>query len=281
MPQVRQMLDQKYPGNPIIVKSPNEAVAMGAAILASNLALSEWARKTIGIGENIDPAGKGEPPVKFTQDQINKLEAKAAEQGISIGMIGKLSTPSAHVVKSAAAKSYGVQVVHKKEKILAFYDQKGRSRFFDSDHKESNDMFVFRTANIIWKDDPIWDGKKAYLEKLNDKFALLSDNMDALPLVVFENEERATDENKEHGIPLTIGKELTNPEDPVLLRLPPGLPAGTPVTVIFTLNTEGLLTIEGICAGVRKKVEIQVDGVMSEPEQAKLKGMMANVETSG
>jgi len=283
MPQVRRMLEAKFPGKPIRLHKPNEAVAMGAAKLANDIALIEWAKHASGMskGGAATPAGgsaSDEPMPVPTKEQMETLEAKAAEQGLNIQMIKGLGKRGNQAPKPVSPKSYGVLAWSTKSVIRAYYDNEGMTSSFESDHPRLDDADVARVTNIIWKNDTIWDGHKVYLEVFRDTFGTGCDNQDELAIEVFQSEELPTDNNKKFGISETVAEQISS--EPLRINLPPGQKQGTRVKVIFSLNREGMLTVEGECAGVRGKTEIKVLNAISKEEKEELVKQMAKITTT-
>ncbi|HIW34008.1 MAG TPA: Hsp70 family protein [Candidatus Paenibacillus intestinavium] len=95
------------------------------------------------------------------------------------------------------------------------------------------------------------------------QFGTAEDNQDTAELVVYES-----DYMEEY-----YDVELVEPLGTASLELPGSLPAGAPIEVTFTLNTEGILVVTGVdmTSGKDVKVTMQSTGIMAQEKVEELK----------
>ena len=107
-------------------------------------------------------------------------------------------------------------------------------------------------ANLINRNDPVPK------DITRDDFGTLEDNQDSVVIRLMENlelgEKAAVDKSTE------IGKSE--------LALPPGLPAGSPISVNFKLNDQGRLEVKATEPSSKKTIQLDVEtaSVMSKEE---------------
>lgn len=292
MPQVKRMLEAKFPGKTIRAHKPNAAVAMGAAILANNYALAEWARKVIGGetggGGASDGATDGPPPAP-TQEQKEKLKEEASRRGISVKMIEGVGQSNALTTKPVSPKSYGVMMLCDRQEVSARYNANAIANdVFDAENSDvpGRPGKVRRISNIIWKNDTIWNEStgQIHLEK-TDTYGTSVDGQPSLKIEVFQSEELPIGrekEDREIGIPLNAPsvESITAPGTEVILPLPGNQPAGTPVQIIMSLSRDGILKLTCECMGQREEAEFKVTGELSEKEKQELSDQMMRITTS-
>ena len=113
--------------------------------------------------------------------------------------------------------------------------------------------------NLIIKNQPMPDG----VIKASGVFGTASDNQDTVFLEVYESD--IMDELFDIDEDYRLGDAT--------LELPGNMPAGAPIEVIFSLNSEGILEVTGIdkTSGREIKATMQTKGVMAAEKVAELK----------
>jgi len=122
--------------------------------------------------------------------------------------------------------------------------------------------------NLIVKNDPMPGGVVSSSKVFGTQVA----NQSSVELVVFENDfmDEYFDDD-ERVADLELGKAL--------LELPPNLPAGAPIEITFTLNSEGLLSVKGLDQTGNREVyaEMKSNAAMSSEEVTNIASSVALV----
>jgi len=116
-----------------------------------------------------------------------------------------------------------------------------------------------KCCNMIIKNEPMADGSIS----VSKVFGTFEANQDNAELVVYESDfmEESFDIDKD----FVLGTAT--------LELPGNLPAGSPIEITFTLNTEGILEVSGVDKTTNREVHatMQSKGIMAEEKVDELK----------
>lgn len=252
MPQVKNAVEAAYPGIPIKMFEPNEAVAKGAALHAESLKRGneelqkwkewiEWIEKEIGQElkhEEDDDIDEIIKIIEGNDDIQEKLKEKAEEEGKDIEtikeMIGgkKSNKGTGRVLRNITSKSFGVQVLV--EKV-----ENGKVQYLE------------KISNLITKQD-------AVPATVTKKYATAFDNMENVEIIIYETD--VTDQIYDIGTYEPLGRAV--------LELPPNLPEESPIEVTMDLSTDGLLKVRGYERSSDKecRTTLHSDAILTEEE---------------
>jgi molecular chaperone DnaK (HSP70) len=215
------------------ILEPDEAVAKGAAIHAVNVYINN--QQSISEWERKAEAGEaGEVEISK-----NLLENKDNYKDDLNTDQSKISIgPVMKEIEYATTKSYALEL------IVPNSETGGRGP---------------KCVNLIFKNQPMLGGAISASIKPGTEI----DNQDTVELVVYENES-----DKEQ---FDVDKNLVL--GTALLDLPGNLPAGSLIEVAFTLNTEGILELNGrdLTSGNEVHATMQAKGVMAAEKVKELK----------
>ena len=243
MPMVSQALKAKYGMTP---KSfdPGFAVATGAAIVGNNAVLRE------ALEEQVKKLTRNDEFSLDAQGSQNECVLEAAKQklqddGYSLSAIDSALTE----VVNVASKSFGVELQYRQTKV--------------------NRLF-----NLIYRNTAL-----PVSVELN--CVTPCDNAQTITFTVLENsmslptDEKSRKEVEEFGIDLECGVPLWSDK----LMLPPGLPAGEKMKVIFNMNKEGLLDVTCLHEPSKRSIHnvIKTVPVFSEAEKNQMADRLASL----
>lgn len=231
MPQVMERLKLKFQC-PIKLYDPDEAVAKGAAIYASNMS-------SLNKLVNMYAAEEGQSPEKI-QQKLNDgtLSVNAVKSRFGIGEEGSESFLNAdRKIINVCSRTYGTEVVGEIGAII---------------------------YNMIFKNSEL-------PAKYEDDFCPVNDNQKNVSITVFESFSTKREDD------LSIGKEIGN----AVLTLPKGATRRTQISIRFTLEESGLLTVyaKELMGGNEIEAVFQtVDGIsQKECDEAKQRMSLAEV----
>ena len=251
MPQVAKALRDKYGIEPKVF-DPDEAVAKGAAILGANSVLrkrlEERVRELTGDSEfSLDVEGGGK------NEALERAQEELRADGYSLEAIESAMTD----VVNVSSKTFGTL------SVPGSWWEKGRME---------NRLF-----NLIYRNTPL--PTEAVFP-----CGTTADNQPQVAFEVLENEENApTDAEKakevlEIGVDPALGTSLWKD----MLDIPPGLPAGESLEVVFKMDKEGLLdvTCRHVASGRKIHTAIRTAASVSQKEEEEMRRRMQemNVE---
>lgn len=227
MPQVRAAVESSYPGIPIKMFEPNQAVAMGAALHANNLmngigGLQRWKddiQKAIDvINENREEDEKitvedvaanniSEEDLEQVKKEVEKKGGDSDTVTAFMGLGGKTQGP---ILRNITSKSFGIEVLVQ-------------------ENVGGQMQRVSKITNLITKQD-------AVPVNVTRTFGTAFANMTNVELVVYETD--ITDQTYDIGMNEPLGNAI--------LELPPNLPENAPIEVTVGLSTDGLLNLRGV-----------------------------------
>ncbi|MCI6731347.1 MAG: Hsp70 family protein [Lachnospiraceae bacterium] len=232
MPMVGNALREAFPDIPILPFEPDEAVAKGAAIHADDLIHKRnTLQKWIDLFE-------GNKTSEKTSDTIDTeaLESFIVKNGgASEEILGLIRGKKSLNVDELLSQCSRLVNITSKSFGIELVDENGK-------------VFV---QNLIRKQQevPVSVTRMVGTEEDN---ALTAD------LIVYENDED-TDQ---------FDVSFHKPLGQAVLELPPNLPARSRIELTFSLNTEGLLIVEGIepNSGYRVKAEMHSSSILSREQ---------------
>ena len=234
MPQVKERLEQEYPGIPVDFNEPDEAVAKGAALFAQKLMIDQKIIEEIFklTGESFE--GKDAVEIeKADKDSFNKaVEKVAIDFGLPSAKLGEMAKTK---IKNITSKSFGVVVV----------------REDDHDYEE--------ISNLIFKNSPL-------PADISKTFGTLYDNQKSVDIRIMEN--LLLDE----VIEIEVGKEIGNAVLNIPNDIPKGSPIEITFSLDSAglLRFHG----KDINSDTAIEGEIQTDSVMTEEEMEAAKKKM-------
>ena len=236
MPQIKERLLTEYSMEPIFFE-PDEAVAKGAALYGQQKSIQDWVQKEIA---EINPT--------VYQD----VNTAVAESSASVAnSIGKLSPEEKLDLYERASTQFKIAPANI-EKMAEQKIQNVTSKSFGIvANIEVNGNMEERVVNIIRKNDNLPCN-------FSQEFGTAVANQGNAQLQVMENESMDSDLTLDYAT--LIGDAL--------LALPPGLPAGAPIEVTFTLKEDGRLEVTGVDKTSNGVVNatIQTNSVISDQE---------------
>ena len=248
MPQVPRALAAKYGVTPRLY-DPDEAVAKGAAIVGGNSVLrarlEERVRElTRNDDFSLDVQGSGD------QFALETAKKELQDEGFSIEAISSALTN----VVNVASKTFGTL------SIPFEYLKQG---------KRENRLF-----NLIYRNSPLPTEAVFPCETIDDNqnsvhFELL-ENAEDLP-----TDPAALRDVQVRGVDPSIGMQIWQDD----LALPPGLPEGEALEVIFKMDKEGLLdvTCRHVATGRSIHTVIKTSPTLSREEEAQVRKRQASL----
>jgi molecular chaperone DnaK len=242
MPAVARRMKEEF-GGEINIFEPDLAVAKGAALMGQKIMAGEMIKEIIA-GEQ----GTTKEEVNLENIDAGTLEAAAKQAAVKAGPGFLL--PSKELVEMAKRKI--VNVCSKGFGVIAINPDDGDKEF---------------VAYLIHNNTPV------PVEVTETGFGTVRTNQQAVYVRIMEQagqtESPTPEDNK-----LISEDELTG--------LPPNLPAGSPIHVTFRLAEDGTLNVSAVepSSGRDLKLEIKVEGVMSQEEIEASKGMLLKQNVS-
>jgi hypothetical protein len=283
MTQVIDLLKREFPDMEPRFHDPDAAVAKGAAIMANNIALMDWANRELGIAAP-EASEDGTPPP--AADPISEAERKKILRmlpgNVDVEMVEGAISGKGNAVINVSSKSYGIKTLLSKADVQQAADA-GKTTMDPESAEEKSPRadLVFRIHNLIWKNDRIWTDGRAYLEA-TETFQTASDNQKFVELEIFENEWTPDREgvNRECGIPVSAARPLSGKGECIIDGLPAGLPAGTEIEIKFIIDEEGILHLHGVCKDKIINATFRIADSMTPEQIAEAAGAMMRVSTA-
>ncbi len=238
MPAVAASVEREFGIAPKLY-DPDEAVAKGAAIIGSNLALQKM----------LEEKARSRSGGRSTELTLEDMEAVAADVGYTLETVKKATRQ----VRNVASKSFGTPMVYDSRKYDAYITRVVRNNEPNLWNAPENGIHV---VNMIYKNTPLPAQKQ-------ETFYTVCFNQIKLEFQVCEN---LADENEAINGVSTEASTLLASKD---LQLSPGLPMGAPITVIFEMTAEGFLTAWAIeeRSGRKVKIELETGSSAFAPEE--------------
>jgi molecular chaperone DnaK (HSP70) len=174
----------------------------------------------------------------YTQAMEEYAEGERDEKPKSIGLATRTR------VVNVTSKTYGVGIIDVKNKPMV--------------------------SNLIFANTPL-DGK---CKKTGD-YETIVDNQSGILLPVYESDVTDPETDKEIDPKMAVPMEEGEPHE---LKLSKNWPKGTPIKVIFEIDTEGILHVHGEVEKDSIDFEMKIKGVKDEGEIAKSVVMMAKAK---
>lgn len=233
MPQVKERLQQEFPGAEIKVHDPDQAVAKGAAVYGQKLAIGIRIGELTGAPITIEDGSAPTPVDPETLAQVSK------EFVLPPSVVKQLHEQT---IRMVASHSYGVIVVNPRE-----------------DNREYISNLVVSQSAI-----PV-DANRTY--------GTAQANQETVLIQVLQNDVR-----EEMVDDVALGQQIAD----ATLRLPPNLPARSPIEVTCTLNNQGLLfiTARETTQGGTVDVQIDVKGGLTEAQMEEARTRTAALAVS-
>lgn len=207
MPQIARALTQKYGVTPKLY-DPDEAVAKGAAIVGGNSILREALESRVR---------------ELTHDEDFSLEVQDGKDEFALETAKKELQDEGYSLEAiSSALTNVVNVASKTFGILCNLREDNSERLFN---------LIYRNAAL--PANAIFPCSTSYDDQQVVRFAVLENSEDA-PLDDFSRKKIA-----KYGVDPSVGIEIWHDN----LKLPPGLPEGSQLEVIFRMDKEGLLDI--------------------------------------
>ncbi len=218
MPQISERIEKEFSVTPKIF-DPDEAVAKGAAIYGSKLAMNDELVKRIADKTNTS-LDKDSDLTEQTKIIASTPKEVVDDAAVEVAEVTGFSLPTVQdsmiSIKDVSSKSFGVVVK-------------------DSEDKEQ----VF---NLIQKNT-------AVPNNVTKKFFAGSKNQDSVLIRIMENEIN------EQVLPLDQAIEIGT----AVLNVPPGLPDDAQVQIFFNLSEEGRLSITAVECTELQQVEVMIE----------------------
>lgn len=227
MPAVAASVEREFGIAPKLF-DPDEAVAKGAAIIGSNLALQKM----------LEEKARSRTRGRSTELTLDDMEAVASETGYTLETIQRATRQ----VRNVASKSFGTPTIFDSRQYDAYIE-----RIVENDEPNlwndpDNGM---RVSNLIYKNTPLPVQKR-------ETFYTSCDCQIRIEFQVCEN--LADESEAKYGVDVGESTFLASKE----LQLSPGQPEGSPIDVVFEMNAEGFLTATAIeRSGRRVTLEIE------------------------
>lgn len=238
MPAVAASVEREFGIAPKLF-DPDEAVAKGAAIIGSNLALQKM----------LEEKARSRTSGRSTELTLDDMEAVASETGYTLETIQRATRQ----VRNVASKSFGTPTIFDNRRYNAYIE-----RIVENDEPSlwndpDNGM---RVSNLIYKNTPLPVQKRA-------TFYTACNRQLRIEFQVCEN--LADESEAEYGVDVGESTFLASKE----LQLSPGQPEGSPIDVVFEMSAEGFLSATAIeRSGRRVTLEIET-GSSALPEEEK------------
>lgn len=104
----------------------------------------------------------------------------------------------------------------------------------------------------------------------SETFLTMFDGQQGVALDVYESDTDEKTISRENGVALD--------SDHCLEGLPPGLPKGTEITIMFSIDKEGILTVTGSYNNVQIEFPVEIKGVMKSDEIRRAKQELARTK---
>ena len=228
MPAVAASVEREFGIAPKLF-DPDEAVAKGAAIIGSNLALQKM----------LEEKARSRSGGRATELTLDDMEAVAADTGYTLETVKNATRQ----VRNVASKSFGTPMVCDRRQYDAYIARIVRNDEPNLWNAPENGM---RVVNMIYKNTPL-PARKV------ETFYTVCSNQTKIEFQVCENladEEEAVDGVSTAESTLLAAKDLP---------LSPGLPEGTEITVIFEMTAEGFLSATATEGRSGRKVIIEIE----------------------
>ena len=228
MPAIASSVEREFGIAPKLFE-PDEAVAKGAAIIGSNLALQK----------KLEEKARSRSRGRSTELTLDDMEAVASETGYTLETVKKATRQ----VRNVASKSFGVLTVWDEAAHEAYIDKIIREDLESVWNAPDNGR---RVSNLLYKNTPL-------PVIVSDEFSTMIPNQQTAAIQICEN---LADEAESCDGVSTAESTLLATKD---LPLPPGLPAGAPIKIIFEMTPEGLLTATATERSSRRGVTITIE----------------------
>ncbi len=228
MPAIASSVEREFGIAPKLFE-PDEAVAKGAAIIGSNLALQK----------KLEEKARSRSRGRSTELTLDDMEAVASETGYTLETVQKATRQ----VRNVASKSFGVLTVWDEAAHEAYIEKIIREDLESVWNAPDNGR---RVSNLLYKNTPL----KAIV---SDTFYTMIPDQKSVAVEICEN---LADENEACDGVSTAESTLLATKD---LPLPPGLPAGAPIKITFEMSPEGLLTATATERSSRRGVTITIE----------------------
>jgi molecular chaperone DnaK (HSP70) len=258
-PQVAERLKQEFAIEPEMY-DPDESVAKGAAIYGWKLALDDQIKIVIAeqTGQQVD---------KVDLQVADAAKLREAQKQVA----GKFALPAATVEKASGTKITNVTsktfgIVSLVQVSLPSTARSISTTATSATHSSSaaGERRVEMVVNLIKRNDPV-------PADVTQTFGTVEDDQRTVEVRLMENLDLR--ETTDPASATEIGKAE--------LKMPPRLPAGSPIQVTFRLNDQGRLEVEATEPTSKETIRIVVETacVMSdeEVEKAKSKGLAIKV----
>ena len=243
MPQVSRALTAKYGVTPKLY-DPDEAVAKGAAIVGGNSILREALESRVkelthDDDFSLDVQGGGD------QFALETAKKELQNEGYSLEAISSALTN----VVNVASKTFGTLCVPYGE--------------------EENRLFNLIYRNTALPTTAIFPCSTRFDNQTEVRFEVLENSEDA------PRDDFTRKEIENRGVDPSVGVEIWKDD----LKLPPGLPVGSQLEVIFKMDKEGLLdvTCRHIDTGRSIHNVIKTGATLSREEEAQIRNRQASL----
>lgn len=238
MPAIAASVEREFGIAPKLFE-PDEAVAKGAAIIGSNLALQK----------KLEEKARSRSRGRSTELTLDDIEAVASETGYTLETVKKATRQ----VRNVASKSFGTPMVCDIREYDAYIRRIVRNNEPNLWNDPDNGM---RVVNMIYKNTPLPAQKQ-------ETFYTTCSNQLKIEFQVCEN---LADEDEARDGVSTAESTLLASKD---LELSPGLRHGAPIIVIFEITAEGFLTATAIeeQSGRRVTLNIETGSSAFSPEE--------------
>lgn len=243
MPQVSRALTAKYGVTPKLY-DPDEAVAKGAAIVGGNSILREALESRVkelthDDDFSLDVQGGGD------QFALETAKKELQNEGYSLEAISSALTN----VVNVASKTFGTLCVPYGE--------------------EENRLFNLIYRNTALPTTAIFPCSTRFDNQTEVRFEVLENSEDA------PRDDFTRKEIENRGVDPSVGIEIWKDD----LKLPPGLPVGSQLEVIFKMDKEGLLdvTCRHIDTGRSIHNVIKTGATLSREEEAQIRNRQASL----
>lgn len=242
MPSVGRRIAEEF-GIEQQLFEPDLAVAKGAAVAGSKILVGELIKEVVAASQGVN---KDEIDLSKLDDKMlgAAIDEVVSTGGTNLRLPGKdLADLVKKEFKNVCSKGFGVVALD-----------------------ENRDKFV---SFLIRKNTPI------PTEVTVTEFGTLDDNQSDVNIEVMEQLGRVESNSMSDKENKLIGNGM-------LVGLPPNLPAGSPIHVTFRLGEDGVLFVKGLepTSGKSLDFEIKVEGVMTQEEVEKLKGLVLKHKVS-
>ena len=227
MPQIKAAVEERFPEEfrsadfKVERSDPHMAVAKGAALMAWKCQIDDdinnWIREMIAAEQGVTKEDVSDEQVKKAKENEEFVKggehAMAEKHDLTIDQVKGVTRKQ---VSNVASKSLGV-VISMKEEIA-----RKNNIFAEAD--KDGDVPVVRNIIRIHEEVPL---------QRKRPFATKYDNQSSAPIRVIESEQTGELFDEAFGEEIGIAE----------MELPPGVPAGTPLEIQFSLGDDGLLQL--------------------------------------